>query len=135
MKIRDILEEKKEIFITQAVADEGYDLAEKLQNASRKYDWANEKDVNINSLRSKGKKFIPGTSPRVKIRDAMLDSKKEYDKASKEYTEVQTIAQKFEKTNGINVVKCWEAKSGRSWPYYKMRSGNDASEPKITIKR
>ena len=119
--------------IPKALAEEGMRLAEAEVSAGRKFDWASEKHSKLNWLRDTKKSFVPGTNPRVRVRDAIPAAQKAYDVAANEWGARREECEAFEKKNGVSTLKCWEALHQKAWPYYKMigMGGGKTEIPKL----
>jgi len=112
--------------ISKAVAQTGSDLAERAEQASKEFDWANEKAVKIqynkNHQRRKGRK----AELEIKI------AKKELELASVKMRKLMDEEEKFSKKTGIHCVDAWEAIHNRRWPYYKVDSGHGSIKYYVT---
>lgn len=113
------------------VAKEGAAIADRLQNAGRRWDDTNSKQVDLQVMRSQGRKFVSKGGPRVL--DALTKVNAEHTANRKEWDKVRAEADAFRKKNGFSVVYAWEALSQKSWPYYKIRTGvvKDGSKVKL----
>ena len=111
------LQKAELIPVYAAVALEGYQLAESLQDASRRYDWANERSVDVDYNKGGGRRSGP------KYQREKQDAMTALDARSAAYQAEMKRSKEFEERTGVSVVKAWEAQTDKLWPYYKMRSG------------
>ena len=102
---------KGKIIVPDHVADEGADLAQKLNYASNQSDGTTSRLVHLQwSKLKRDQKLIP-------------EAKKADDEARAKYFEARAKSEDFQKKTGVHPVDAWEAKNGKRWPYYKVDSG------------
>jgi len=102
---------KGRIIVPDAVAQEGYSLAQDFIDADRKMERANNKAVDLRLSKLK------------RDRKLAAEADRKYDEAVKEFQEVRKKVDEFEKKHGIDIIGAWQAHTGQYWPYYKVDSG------------
>ena len=107
--------------MSKELAKEGADIAERLQDAGRRWDNTNSKQVDLHILRKKKKKFVKKGGPKIADEIKKVDA--EHAANSKEYDVSRKEADAFEKKNGFGVIYAWEAAHQKPWPYYKVWPG------------
>ena len=113
------------------IAENGAEIADRMYMAGRRWDDSNSKQVDLQVMRSQGRKFISKGGPRVA--DALAKVNTEHTANGKEWNKTRAEAETFKRENGFSVVYAWEALNKTSWPYYKIRTGvvKDGSKVKL----
>lgn len=98
------------------IARNGASLADSLQKASQRFDWAEREKSQLGYTKSGQRRTGP------KFRREIEEAQKKSNVASKAYRDESTKSQAFEKENGIHPVQAWEAHHDRDWPNYKINT-------------
>lgn len=102
--------------VSADIARNGAGLAESLQQASNRLDWASREKSSVGYNKSGQRRSGP------KARKEADEAQKKYDAASKAYRDEVMKSEAFQKENGVHPVQAWEAHNDRDWPYYKVNS-------------
>lgn len=117
--------------IKKEVAREGATIADDLQNAGRRWDGSNSEQVELQIMKSTGRKFVKKGGP--KIADALANIAKVHQENGKAFDKARDAAQAFEKTHGFSVIYAWEAANQTFWPYYKMMGMQPKNGSKVKL--
>jgi len=137
MKLKELINEGLPVNeypdeIKKEVARKGAEIADRMYMAGRRWDDSDSKQVDLQVMRSQGRKFVSKGGP--KVLDALSKVNAEHTANGKEWDKVRSEAETFKKENGFSVVYAWEALSQKSWPYYKIRSGaGDKNGSKVKL--
>jgi len=93
------------------LAEEGADLADKLNRAERKWDGL-----------MKDNDYLRSNKPR-EWRKRGSDLEKQEEEARLSARKFREEVSKWEGENGVDVVGAWEAHNGKRWPNYRIDSG------------
>lgn len=107
--------------MSKDIAREGAHIADALQEAGRRWDSTNSEQVELQIMKSTGRKFVKKGGPKVV--DALAAISKSHQENGKAFDKARNEAEAFKKKNGFSPIYAWEAYHQSSWPYYKVWPG------------
>lgn len=108
LKIAKLLKSEVDLTDSKQIWKEGMELAEKLMDADKEWEYLRGKVIDLQMSNKKSEKKL---IPEFENLSA---------KYKKEYNQVKLEADAFEGKNNISVIEAWESYTKRSWPYYKV---------------